>query len=52
MHRCLIHYIHGILYIVIYGAIAGQRLGKNLPAVANASKNRTYIARQRISKHA
>jgi hypothetical protein len=32
--------------------IARQRLGKHIPARANARKNRTSIARQRISKHA
>jgi hypothetical protein len=32
--------------------IARQRLGKHIPAQANARKNGTFIARQRISKHA
>jgi hypothetical protein len=32
--------------------IARQRLGKYIPAEANAINNRTSIARQRISKHA
>jgi hypothetical protein len=37
--------------IVTYGPIARQRLGKHIPAEAYA-RNRTSIARQRISKHA
>jgi hypothetical protein len=32
--------------------IPRQRLGKHIPPCANARKNRTSIARQRISKHA
>jgi hypothetical protein len=32
--------------------IARQRLGKHIPARAKAGKNRTSIAKQRISKHA
>jgi hypothetical protein len=32
--------------------IARQRLGKHIPAEANARNNREYIARQRISKQA
>jgi hypothetical protein len=32
--------------------IARQRLGKHIPAEANARNNRTSIARHRISKHA
>jgi hypothetical protein len=32
--------------------IARQRLGKHIPAEANARYNRTSIGRQRISKHA
>jgi hypothetical protein len=32
--------------------IARQRLGKHTPAWVNARKNRTFIARQQISKHA
>jgi hypothetical protein len=32
--------------------IAKQRLGKHTPALANAHKKRTSIARQQISKHA
>jgi hypothetical protein len=32
-------------------SIARQRLGKHIPAEANASNNSTSIARQRISKH-
>jgi hypothetical protein len=39
-------------YIVTYRPIARQLLGKPIPAEANARNNRTYIARQRISKHA
>jgi hypothetical protein len=31
--------------------IARQRLSKHITAQANASKNRTSIARQQISKH-
>jgi hypothetical protein len=31
--------------------IARQRLGKHIPAEANARNNRTSIAKQRISKH-
>jgi hypothetical protein len=32
--------------------ISRQRVGKHVPAGANARKNRTFIATQRISKHA
>jgi hypothetical protein len=32
--------------------IARQRLGKHIPAGANARNNMTSIARQRTSKHA
>jgi hypothetical protein len=32
--------------------IARQRLGKHIPTGTNESKNRTSIARQRITKHA
>jgi hypothetical protein len=32
--------------------VARQRLGKHIPARANARKDKTSIARQRISKHA
>jgi hypothetical protein len=38
--------------IMSYRPIARQRLGKHIPAVANARNNMTCIARQRISKHA
>jgi hypothetical protein len=38
--------------ILTYRPIARQRLGKDIPAEANALNNRTYIARQRITKHA
>jgi hypothetical protein len=37
---------------VTYRAISGQRLGKNIPAGANAPNNRMSIAGQSISKHA
>jgi hypothetical protein len=37
---------------VTYRHIARQRLGKHIPAGANARRNRTSIARQRSSKHA
>jgi hypothetical protein len=37
---------------VTYGPIARQRLGKHIPAGANVGKNKTFITRQRISKHA
>jgi hypothetical protein len=37
---------------VTYRPIDKQRLGKHIPAEANARHNRTSIARQRISKHA
>jgi hypothetical protein len=37
---------------VMFRPIARQRLGKHIPAGANARINRTSIARQRISKHA
>jgi hypothetical protein len=40
------------LNIVTRIPVAGQRLGKHIPAEANARNNRTPIARQRISKHA
>jgi hypothetical protein len=39
------------LYIVTNISIARQRLGKDIPARANARKNKTSIAIQRISKH-
>jgi hypothetical protein len=39
-------------YTVTYISIAGQRLGKHIPAQVNALKSTTSIARQRISKHA
>jgi hypothetical protein len=42
----------GCEYIVTYRAVVRQRLGKNIPAGANARNNSTSIARQRISKHA
>jgi hypothetical protein len=32
--------------------IARQRLGEHIPAVSNTRNNRTFIARQRISKYA
>jgi hypothetical protein len=35
-----------------YCDVATQRLGKHIPAEANARNNRTPTARQRISKHA
>jgi hypothetical protein len=38
--------------IVTCRTIARQRLGKHIPAGANAPNNRTPIARQRTSKHA
>jgi hypothetical protein len=38
--------------IVTCIATAKQRLGKHIPAEANASNNRTSTARQRISKYA
>jgi hypothetical protein len=38
--------------IVTYRPIARQRLGKHIPAGANARNNITSIAGQRISKHA
>jgi hypothetical protein len=37
---------------VTYRSIVRQRLGKHIPAGANACNNKTPIARQRISKHA
>jgi hypothetical protein len=36
----------------MYRPIARQRLGKHIPAGANARKNSMSIARKRISKHA
>jgi hypothetical protein len=39
-------------YIMMYRPTAWQRLGKHIPAGANARNNRANIARQRISKHA
>jgi hypothetical protein len=36
--------------IVTYRPTARQRLGKHIPAGANARNNRTVIARQRISE--
>jgi hypothetical protein len=41
-----------MFHIVTCIPIARQRLGKDIPARANARKNMTSIARQRISKHA
>jgi hypothetical protein len=38
--------------IATYRPIARQRLGKLIPARANARSNRTFSARHRISKHA
>jgi hypothetical protein len=38
--------------IVTYGPIARQRLGKHIPAGANAPNNRPSIARQWIRKRA
>jgi hypothetical protein len=38
--------------IVMHRPIVKQRLGKHIPARTKAHKNRTFIARQRISKHA
>jgi hypothetical protein len=40
------------LHTVTHRSNARQRLGKHIPARANALNNRTSIARQRISKHA
>jgi hypothetical protein len=40
------------LYSVTYGPIARQRLGKHIPAGANARNSRASIARKRICKHA
>jgi hypothetical protein len=40
------------LNIMTYRPIARQRLGKPIHTGANARSNRTYIVRQRISKHA
>jgi hypothetical protein len=37
-------------HIVTCRPIARQRLGKHIPAEPNARNNRTFIARQRISK--
>jgi histone acetyltransferase (RNA polymerase elongator complex component) len=37
---------------VTYRPTARQRLGKHIPAEANAHNNRTSTARQRMSKHA
>jgi hypothetical protein len=52
---CIYIYIHThthiYIYIVTYRPIARQRLGKHIPAGANA-RNRRSIVRQRISKHA
>jgi hypothetical protein len=42
----------GNMNIVTCMPIARQRLGKDIPAEANACNNRTSISRQRISKHA
>jgi hypothetical protein len=38
--------------IVTCISTARQRLGKHIPEEANERNNRTYIARERISKHA
>jgi hypothetical protein len=37
---------------VTHRLIARQRLGEHIPEEANIRNNRTFIARQRISKHA
>jgi hypothetical protein len=37
---------------VTYRPITRERLGKHIPAGANARNNRTSIARQRINKQA
>jgi hypothetical protein len=39
-------------HIVTYRPIASQRLGKHIPAEANAANNRMSTVRQKISKHA
>jgi hypothetical protein len=41
-----------IYYIVAYTPIARQRVGKHIPAEANARNNRTSVGRQRNCKHA
>jgi hypothetical protein len=41
-----------LLENIVTTPIARQRVGKHVPAEANARKNRTSIARQRSSKHA
>jgi hypothetical protein len=45
-------YNRWITHTVTYWSIARQRLGKHIPAGANARNNRTSVARKRISKHA
>jgi hypothetical protein len=40
------------VYTVLYIHSARQRLGKHIPAEANARNNKTSIAGQRLSKHA
>jgi hypothetical protein len=40
------------IYIMTCVPIARQQLGKHIPAQTNMSHNKTYIAKQRINKHA
>jgi hypothetical protein len=49
--RCIrIYWMY--VYIVTCIPVARQRLGKHIPTETNARNNRTYTARERISKHA
>jgi hypothetical protein len=50
MNSPSLHYTN-FFYIVTYRPIARQRLGKHIPAGANARNNKTSIAMQRISQH-
>jgi hypothetical protein len=54
MYTILCIYIYTYLYIFLHvnKPICREWLGKHIPAEANARNNRTFIARQRISKQA
>jgi hypothetical protein len=43
--------LYTIIYIVTCTPIARQRVGKHIPAEANARNNRRSIARQRVGKY-
>jgi hypothetical protein len=45
----IVKYCNYLDYIVTYGSIARQRLGKHIPAEAYVRNSRTSIARQQVS---